>query len=295
MYLSDLLSMLTMCRHCYHSAITREATQYAIFQQWMPQDLDKDATTPLPESPLFNPTGEFATIARISCSPETRDIIFQMYHLTEVFIESMGPATDICIKKEEIFDGPQSIALLGYHNRLLAIHTQISTLPSAEVQGHSRSNDWVYESCRIAAVIYTNTIKNLSKMGDCDPSVPASWGSSHGNIAPPPTKSLPEQLFETLQKTDLAGIWQDMAGVLYWVCVVGAAAAHTLTATNIASQAMEYPEHSYPVWVRRNLDMHAFRTMAILVPQHPTPIIMAQKKLYRVQEVIREAAAPGRA
>ncbi|KAH3915100.1 hypothetical protein HBI56_015580 [Parastagonospora nodorum] len=284
--------------YCYHSAITREATQYAVFQQWMPQDLDIGAMIPLPESPLFDPTGKFATLARISCSSETRDIIFQMRHLTDVFIESMGPATDLCIKKEEIYDGPQSIALLGYHNRSLAIHTQISSLLSAEVQGHSRSNDWVYEACRIAAVIYTNAIKNLSKIGDYDPSISAGCCSSRGDTAPSPTKSLPEQLFEALQKTDLAGIWQDMAGVLYWVCVVGAAAAHTLAAAaaNNASPSMEYnPQQSYPVWVRRNLDMHAFRTMAILVPQHPTPIIIAQKKLYRVQEVIREAAAPGRA
>lgn len=219
-----------------------------------------------------------------------------MHHLTDVFIESMGPVRDVYIKKEEMYDGPQSIALLGYHNRLLAIHTQISSLPSAEVRGHSRPNDWVYEACCIAAVTYTNAIKNLSKVRDCDPSISESWGSSRGNTAPPTTMSLPEQLFEALQKTDLAGIRQDMDGVLYWVCVVGAAAAHTLAATNNASQAMEYnPEHSYPVWVRRNLDMHPFRTMAILVPQHPTPIIMAQKKLYRFQEVIREAAAPGRA
>ncbi|EAT91356.2 hypothetical protein SNOG_01707 [Parastagonospora nodorum SN15] len=241
--------------YCYHSAITREATQYAVFQQWMPQDLDIGAMIPLPESPLFDPTGKFATLARISCSSETRDIIFQMRHLTDVFIET-------------------------------------------EVQGHSRSNDWVYEACRIAAVIYTNAIKNLSKIGDYDPSISAGCCSSRGDTAPSPTKSLPEQLFEALQKTDLAGIWQDMAGVLYWVCVVGAAAAHTLAAAaaNNASPSMEYnPQQSYPVWVRRNLDMHAFRTMAILVPQHPTPIIIAQKKLYRVQEVIREAAAPGRA
>jgi hypothetical protein len=225
------------------------------------------------------------------------DICRKMYHLTELFIASMGPLMDGCIKEEEAEEQRQSSALHDYGRQSSLILEQISSLPSAAVQDHFRTNDWVYEACRIAAVIYTRAITGLepfSKVGECSHSN-ASFNSvdsasGRSTTCLPSTQSLPEELFEALRKTDLENVWKDTAGVLYWVCAVGAAAARTPDGINNIDSTIPDPPQSYSVWVRRNLAKHAFRTMAILVPQHPTPIIMAQKKLYRVQELIREAS-----
>jgi hypothetical protein len=41
------------------------------------------------------------------------------------------------------------------------------------------------------------------------------------------TMALIDKLYEALKNTYLANVWKDMAGVLYWVCAVGAAATRT--------------------------------------------------------------------
>jgi hypothetical protein len=289
--------MLTRHRYCYHSAITREATRYAIVHQWAPSDLPKDSTAALPESPLFCLTSDFAIINSDNCSPATLDILREMRHLTNLFIATMSPHMDGSIKEEQIDEQHQSSAFVEHGLRSTTIRAHISSLPSAEEQGHSRSNDWVYEACRIAALMYTRAIVDLepfSTIGNPDYSNGsldhACWPSTDHSPPQSYMRSLPEQLFEAVRRTDHANIWGDMAGVFYWVCAVGAAAARTPAGIDNTLQSMTCNRaQSYPVWVRRSLAMHATRTMVLLVAVHPTPIVMAQKNLYRVQELIRKA------
>jgi hypothetical protein len=104
---------------------------------------------------------------------------------------------------------------------------------------------------------------------------------------------LTEALYDTLLLSGTASVppWGALSGVLYWVSLVGAAAARTTTSLNttVPSHTQRAPRASEPnqaTWVRRCLVMYATRTMIILIFQHPLPIIQAQLRMLTVQELI---------
>jgi hypothetical protein len=111
------------------------------------------------------------------------------------------------IKQE---DGGRSIrALIEYTDKAREIRARIFALPSADSPNHLVSKDFVYEACRIVAIIYAQATVEQEPF-------------SKTAMVP-----LIDKLHEALKNTDLANVWNDMAGVPYWVCAVGAAAAQT--------------------------------------------------------------------
>jgi hypothetical protein len=285
--------MLTLYRYCYHSAITRETAVHAFIQDWVLPDLSKHDTPPFPESPLFCLGNDFAIITSDPCcSPGTLYILRRMRDLTYLFILGMGPHADEHINTGELNGGHYPYVLNGDESKSHEIRDYILSLPSARDGGHSCSGDWVYEACRIAAVIYAEAIvelQNFSTVGDPCYAREAFWTSIHCTTCPLPTDTLTGRLYEALEHTDLDNIWGDMAGVLYWVCAVGTTAARTSFALGkLRHTVPSQGQRGDPMWVRRSLGKHAARTMGILVPQHPTPMRLAQRKLYKVQRLIQE-------
>lgn len=190
----------------------------------------------------------------------------------------------------------QSFPLDDYKVRVNEIRSRLVSQPSAHTPGLLISKDWIYETCRIAALIYTNAIAmGVPFSMAADPNsiesveAPTPFAGRNRN-APSHTTHLTEALYETLQRTDINNVWKDMPGVLYWVSAVGAAAARIPSTMNMAQQ--DKPEYkAYSVWVRRCLIMTATRTMIVLVFEHPTAIISAQKTLLKVQELIGSHAS----
>jgi hypothetical protein len=198
-----------------------------------------------------------------------------MRDLTNLFIREMGPHVDKHVKKEELDDKHYTEVLIRYGNKSHEIRNHVLTLPSAREQGHLCSGDWVYEACRIAAVIYAEAIveqQDFSTVGDHLYDREAFRTYIQYSTCPLPTDTLVGKLYEALEHTDLDKIWGDMAGVLYWVCTVGTTAA---------------PKGD-SMWLRRFLGKHAARTMCILVPPHPTPMRLTQRRLHEVQKLIRD-------
>jgi hypothetical protein len=178
------------------------------------------------------------------------------------------------VKKEELDDEHHTYVLNQYGSRSHEIRNHVLTLPSARNWGYLCSVDWVYEACRIAAVIYAEAIVELqdfSTVGNPRYAREAFRTAIQYTTCPLHTDTPSRKLFEALEHTDLDNIWGDMAGVLYWVCAVGTTAARK----------------GDSMLLRRSLGKHAARTMCILVPQHPTPIRLTQRKLHKVQELIR--------
>lgn len=194
-----------------------------------------------------------------------------MCNLTDAYIEDNAGLYDVG-SRDAARLSPQST---NFAARASKIRERLANLPSASTKGLATSNDWVYEACRLAAIIYTTAIDNC---------VPFSIAV---NYVSPTTHSVDptELLLGALERTDVAGVWRNMAGVLYWVCAIGAAAARTTATTNTEDEPNN-DSRTREIWVRRCLTMHATRTMIILALEHPVPTLMAQKRLLRVQELI---------
>jgi hypothetical protein len=180
---------------------------------------------------------------------------------------------------------------VDYVVKLSQIRKRLTFLPSASTPGLPTSNDWIFEACRITSLIYAaSIILRLPFSVTADPSrnplvsEPETLNNPIGGAHLLATR-LSEALYEVLERTDLANLWSDMSGVLYWVCAVGAAAARAPAAINISQQA-QFRSDAYTVWVRRCLTMHSMRTMMVLIFEHPIPVLQAQKRLLKVQELI---------
>ena len=183
-----------------------------------------------------------------------------------------------------------------YEAKLYAIRMRVVSLPSAQTPGELTSGDWVYEACRIAALIYTTAIAmGVPFSVAADPSWIESLGKpaclNDSNCGGNPYKGhLTEALYETLQRANTSDVWKNMSGVLYCVSAVGAAAARMPSTLDMA-QYIKLGHEAYSVWVRRCLIMTATRTMIVLVFEHPLAITTAQKTLLRVQELIGSYAS----
>ncbi|KAF2633202.1 hypothetical protein BU25DRAFT_380373 [Macroventuria anomochaeta] len=282
---------------CYHCDIFCEAEMLAPFREGLPANSDLiDSETALPESPLYCPRDAFLTISDdAQCSQSTLELLCDMKELTNIFV-----AHNIALNTIHNTDAAD-ITRLGlpndaYEATIQNIRTRVTLLPSAHTPDVPVSGDWVYEACRIAALIYTTAIAmGIPFSVAADPNyvnffeTPMSfaiWDSDEQL----PKPHLTEALYETLQRANTSNVWKNMSGVLYWVGAVGAAAARIPSTMNMAQQDRPGPE-AYSVWVRRCLIMTATRTMIVLVFEHPTAIITAQKTLLKVQELIGSHAS----
>ena len=282
---------------CYHCDIFCEAETLPAFRDGLPTSLAViDDEIALPESPLYCPRRSYLTISKDSqCSPYTLELLSDMKDLTSLFIThntALNTIHDVDTVDVSRLSPPNEY----YEARVYSIRTRLAALPSAHSIGLSVSGDWLYEACRIAALIYTTAVAlRVPFSVAADPNcvdyldTPASSAAWNGD-EPVHKPHLTEALYQTLQRADTSNLWKNMSGVLYWVSVVGAVAARTPSTMNMAQQD-RFEHESYSVWVRRCLIMTATRTMIVLVFEHPTAIIEAQKTLLKVQELIGSHAS----
>ncbi|KAF2269056.1 hypothetical protein CC78DRAFT_336276 [Lojkania enalia] len=283
---------------CYHCDIFCEATPLPLFYYWEPPNgVPVHETAAIPESPIFCPRSEFFTIlGDPKCCEITYNLLCDMRDLTNAFLAAYeGYDTVQGLEVGENF--PQSgTPLQQYELRGSEIRARLASLPSAYTPGLTVTNDWVYEACRLAAIIYTSAITMR---------VPFSVAAQHGHSAilssgsspaspqlgdHPDSSDLIAALYEALRRTNTDEIWGPMSGVLYWAAMVGAAAARTPSTLKLSQTSWSRSE-AYAIWVRRCLIMIATRAMIILVFQHPLPVVCAQKRMLRVQQLIGSGGA----
>ena len=78
-----------------------------------------------------------------------------------------------------------------------------------------------------------------------------------------------EMLWEALERTDLANVWNGMAGVLYWICTVDAAAARTPTVLTLSQRDRYCKPCKFRV--QQCLTMFSMRVIVVLIFKHPIP------------------------
>lgn len=215
-----------------------------------------------------------------------------MRDLTDIFV-ARNTALNTIHDAEAIDIARLSPPNEAYEATVDAIRTRVALLPSAHVPGIAVSADWVYESCRIAAVIYTAAIAMGIRFSvAADPNyVDTEMSSVCWDVDSHLHKRhLSEVLYETLERSNTSNMWGNLSGVLYWVSAVGAAAARVPRAIDM-TQRTRFGADAYTVWVRRCLIMISTRTMIVLVFEQPTAIIAAERKLLKVQELIGSHAS----
>ncbi|CAI6327870.1 unnamed protein product [Periconia digitata] len=281
---------------CLHSDIICEAAPLPEFAQWNPPPILEDGPEALPESPLFYRTPELVPVVKDpACNMYTYEIICDMRDLTDLFL-SLHAGSDSIVDAE--ISAEMSVSrynndlkatpsTVDYDAKVAEIRTKLALLPSAFVPGLPTSGDFVYEACRITAIIYTSAIIMRVPLSVAAEPARNVVLLDRASVQPPEvfTKRLTQSLYEIIERTNVGDIWGDMAGVFYWVSAVGAAASRTSVTTDMYQEPTSLSEE-YTTWTRRCLIMFATRAMIILVFKHPVPVSIAQKRLLKVQELL---------
>ncbi|KAL7777134.1 hypothetical protein CFE70_007557 [Pyrenophora teres f. teres 0-1] len=243
-----------------------------------------DHGRPIPESPIFCPWLDFVTIPHDSgCSAVTCALLQDMRDLTNLFLShnKMSGAS----RATSSVDADYKAKAAGIRKRLIS-------LPSAHIPGLTTSNDWIYEACRLAALIYAASIMlrlpfSVTADPRCNPlAIETEFFSSPDAGRHLRTTRLSDALYDVLNRTDLNNVWGNMSGVLYWVCTVGAVAARSPTTLDMKRRQSPTATEAKAMWIRRCLTLTSLRIVVVLVFDHAIPIVRAQKTLLKVQELI---------
>ena len=276
----------------YHGNLICEDAPLPLFYHWEPPRFVVDETMAVPESPLFCPLGEFFTVIQDhGCSEATHDLLCDMRDLTDLFIAHNTAFDTVVDLEADAHEAGHEQLSVRYDAKLAEIRARLALMPSARVQGQPTTGDWIYEACRVASIIYTGAIiMRVPLSVAAEPyrnvimrDIASLEGTSKGTQITTPR--LTETLYEVIEVTNTIDMWNNMSGVFYWVTMVGAAAARTSMNINTYSRPSSVNE-AYGTWVRRCLIMFATRTMTLTLFEHMLPLIMAEKKLLKVQELL---------
>ncbi|KAG9185822.1 hypothetical protein G6011_07153 [Alternaria panax] len=217
-----------------------------------------------PVSPLLAPQEQMPSLYRV-CSAATTDIIWKMQRCTCTFLARWNH------KGEPYMISSGQLA--SCDAELQNIYSDLLLLPSAE---DDHSLDWVYESCRIAALIYCRSIVYGATLAE-------SANIMHARISGSSVESvtLLSALHSAIGRTKAQTCWDfELSGAFLWVALVGAA----------ASQSPPHPSSEETLqasaWMRKCFALYAVRA-AVSVPfDYADATIHALRTMLQVQRFI---------
>lgn len=277
---------------CGHVPIICESAPLPSLCQFQAPDFPVDVSMALPESPLYSPREQmYSVVTDPACSKHTYDMLCDVRDLTDVFL---AYSDDLATVVDEDEHDRLRTLLATYDTKVAEFRTKLASMPSASTPGLPTTNDWIYEACRITALIYVSAIITCVPFSTAaDPTLNAVVRTAASTSDEGwPTKRLTESLYEVMERTNTGGSWNNMVGVFYWVCVVGSAAARTPVIIS-ANTRPGVNSEAYPTWVKRCMTMFSSRTLALMIFEHPLPLLVTQKKMHKIQALIgRNASHP---
>ncbi|PVH98001.1 hypothetical protein DM02DRAFT_566977, partial [Periconia macrospinosa] len=208
-----------------------------------PRSISEFTVQPRLISPLYAPHGDLTPLYG-TCSPRTHGIISDMHNVTRIFTARWDYTSDAFTSISQ-----QQLAI--WDNYLQQTLFNLQKLPSSV---NDAAPDWIYESCRLAALIYCISLEEASQQN-----------LDAGNIYTP----LLAALYSALQRTDLDSCWGELCGVLLWVSLVGGRAA--------------WPSVSLP---RKFFALHSVRASLALSSRYGEAVVEAQRNMLRVQALV---------
>jgi hypothetical protein len=261
----------SLSSHCH---IVCDTELPALLREWRTGRITYNIS--LLESPLFSPGPELVVLQHSSrCSAATHRLLVDMLCLTRAFEADL----DHFAASRFVLPGREG-SLLFRSEVVSSIQQRVFALPSATIPGLPETGDWVYEACRIAALIYTIAIIGMVPFSTAVFPAGQFIQTRSGTQL-----RLVEDLYAALQQCNMDDAWGDMGGVLYWVTSVGAAAARVDPSHGLS--VAHHPDVPHQVRVFRTLNLYSVQALVVLVFQFPGATILGQKTMLRIQSALR--------
>ncbi|KAH7383850.1 hypothetical protein BKA66DRAFT_417136 [Pyrenochaeta sp. MPI-SDFR-AT-0127] len=250
-------------------AVLRGQAEPAMLQHYTPHPPSASLPSDYgPVSPLYAPQGDMSRIYG-SCSIGTLEIATDMHALSQIFLARCNYVGNI---------HPISSAQVStYDTQLHQIYSRLKLRPSTE---HDLTPDWVYESCRLAALIYCRSIIHGVSLAE---SANKPHARSSDSIVNPSTLLL--ALHEVLMRTDTRICWGNaMRGVFLWVCLVGGAAS--CLSARFSSSIHGEQLSPFSTWARKCFALFAVRASVTVPFEHANGTIQALRTMLQVRHWI---------
>ncbi|KAF2848445.1 hypothetical protein T440DRAFT_454680 [Plenodomus tracheiphilus IPT5] len=157
------------------------------------------------------------------------------------------------------------------------LRTHLLSRPSTE---EDSAPDWIYESCRIAALVYCWRIVQVRRDDD-----PPDLKSAQNSAPKIDYTTMIIALYRALERTDTAACWSNgLRGCFLWACLVGAVASWTSVPIQVGLQDEE--TITALAHARKFFALHAVRA-AVSVPfKDADAIIYALSTLLQIRQFI---------
>ncbi|CAA9962576.1 hypothetical protein P3342_002263 [Pyrenophora teres f. teres] len=214
--------------------------------------------TASPMSPLSTPLENISRLYR-GCSAGTSEIMNNMQKCTHIFLARWNQVGGTQ-------RGPGNCEL-----QLQNIYSRLLSLPSTNAD---LARDWIYESCRLAALIYCRSLVHGTSFAD-------SANTVYTGAPGPRSDTLLSALHDAIGKTDVQNCWGlDLSGVFLWVTLIGAAASWSLEVPWSETTLQSLP------WMRKCFALYAVRA-AVSVPfEHAGTTILALRTMLQVRRCL---------
>ncbi|KAF2202280.1 hypothetical protein GQ43DRAFT_369463 [Delitschia confertaspora ATCC 74209] len=273
----DLASVVTSAMLCFTTL--RGVEEPVILHDFIPirtQPESIDHIAPL--SPLYCPGGDMSPIfGTLSCSSETYEILYDMHELTRTFILRWSYTGDSYAARS-----PAETA--SYDAYMQQICTRAFLRPSQG--GFQSKTDWIYESCRLAALIYCQSLVQGVPLSE---STSSPYTQTAGNELSPDTYLSQNSgytvilaLHNAIENTDKSAQWEELCGVFLWITLVGAAASWQTV-------SMAYGEtdemRTRKAWTRKCFALYSVKVSLVLGFEQPGAVVEAQRTMLQVQRL----------
>lgn len=273
---------------CAHVPIICESTPLPQLCHFQAPDLIVDDSAVLPESPLYCPREHMCSVvADPACSASTYHLLCTVRDLTDLFLAYSSDVASILEDGHAFEQDRLQYLSTDYDVKVAQFRTKLASMPSASVPGLPTTNDWIYEACRITGWIHASAIITCAPFSiAADPDSNAIMRTAVPSSGETASRRLTDTLYEALERTNTGDLWNNMTGVFYWVCAVGSAAARTSVTVNESFSRPSSHNEAYRTWVKRCLTMFSNRALSQMIFEHPLPLLAAQRKLLRIQELV---------
>jgi hypothetical protein len=211
-------------RTAHLTAVYRENRPTLRFPSRIPVENERHSRV-WPDSPLlFTDFTEELMSSSKKCSPQTTELIYLMRDLGDLYL------LHVKNRREQATDQQLDLSSsdAGYEDAVRTIYEKVLWLPTATDPDTPVYHDWVYETCRIAALIFTLAISHsipFSQVNDLyQDSYRASFDGLHGELIAS-TSSLSSALQKAQNKSVVDSVWDELGGFLSWASLMGVCAS----------------------------------------------------------------------
>lgn len=272
--------------------ILHETRPYQDYVVWAKQQNNANATSPgpskiVPESPVFCRSGGYVTLSKLL---PVKGHMFGLLEVLRQFTDSFNANPEQSDLGSSAGTTMVSPARVEWLMTFWSLRDRVSSyVPGKKLHFASTSDQYIYEAVRLTAQIYVEALTNEVPFSRAAARLKTRAGSrgtgssesSDSSEAHKP--SLPVQIRDTIQHTDMTQCWQHLAGVLLWITLVAGASANPEI---LEDDCVPRVRHNEDEEARTYLAAITVRTNVLLSFDHPQVIAGTLESMLAIQECL---------